>query len=295
MTDHLYVKQGDEWGEYLSSLGWRFVRTGSGVGLAILPTFLGKLCKVQRPHELTPQIVTEIEQVCKEHKVGLLKVEPGFGQDPILLTSRGYVLSDSPLSPPSSLYVDLNKSKEELWKALSRSGKYGVNRAKREGCSIEFIKNPTDTLLKDYSQTLKVTEKRGKFKTQSYKELLYLRNAFKDRAYLSLVTTKDGVAGGKFYVGWEHVVTYINGGTTDSGLKSRAGYALFWEAFEYFKDAGYTLFDLEGSYDKRFPVFTKNWQGFTEFKMKFGVYAIEYSGAYTKAFSPIMKFLAPLI
>jgi lipid II:glycine glycyltransferase (peptidoglycan interpeptide bridge formation enzyme) len=303
MNKYPYVKQSAAWGAYLECLGWKYFFTEQNVGVAVLKTPLGRLAKVQRPYILTAEVLSSIDSICKENRAFLAKIEPNLDQDAQVLADGAYKLSASPLSPPTSMYIDLDSDKETLWGNLTKSGKYGVRRAYREGARVEFFEHPSLETLQEYYTILRQTEKRGRFISYSFKEIEALNNSFGEKSYLSLVYDKEGcVAGGKHYVGHcgedaskpvKPVVTYLSGGTSNIGLGTKAGYALFWAAFEYFKNKGYVLFDLEGCYDPRHKVFTKKWKGFTEFKKKFGPEVVEFEGCYTKFYSPIAKFLLP--
>ncbi|MBN1162859.1 peptidoglycan bridge formation glycyltransferase FemA/FemB family protein [Patescibacteria group bacterium] len=291
MIKYHYIKQSKPWGEYLSELGWKCFYTKDNVGVYVLKTIFGGLAKVQRPYVLDVKVLDEIEVICKENRAVLVKVEPNLQQNGKLLLERGYKLSPTPLSPSKSMYMDLGKSLDGLWRNLSRSGKYGVNRALREGTTISCFKYPKEEMLQEYCEILKQTERRGKFVSQNSKEIRILTEVFREKAYLFFAyTSKGALAGAKFFLGDEKVITYLNGATSRAGLECKAGYALFWEAVRYFKqNEDYKLMDLEGCYDARYPLFTKNWEGFTEFKMKFGPEVVEFPGAYVKYFSPIFK------
>ena len=45
----LDIRQSDEWQKYLSSLGWKYVVTSSGVKVSLLKTFIGTVTKIQKP------------------------------------------------------------------------------------------------------------------------------------------------------------------------------------------------------------------------------------------------------
>lgn len=292
MNTYYYVKQSPGWSNFLKRLGWDYVFTKDRVGVAILKTPIGRVAKVQRPYILNEAVLEDIDHICKEKRVFMLKLEPNINQNDIVLKEAGYKLSSAPLSPPKSMYIDLKRDIRELWNNLSKSGKYGVRRGEKEGARAEFYSNPTKEQLTNYYKVLKQTQRRGNFVSHSYKELLALNEAFKDESFLSLVyDRKNRLAGGKYYVGYKNVVTYLNGGTSSEGLEGRSGYVLFWSAFDYFKNKGYEIFDLEGCYDPRYKTMTGGWKGFTEFKSKFGPEIVEYPGAYAKYYAKIYRFI----
>ena len=144
VTD-LSVRQSDQWAHYLKSLNWVSRRTKSGVNVALLKSIFGVLTKIQRPKPLGTKELEEIEHLCKKNKAIFIKIEPGLHQDEKILKDKGYLSSNFPLSPPSTLIIDLEKPEKELWEDLSKSAKYSVRRAQREGNYLEYLKKPKKT------------------------------------------------------------------------------------------------------------------------------------------------------
>ena len=113
-----------------------------------------------------------------------------------------------------------------------------------------------------------------------------------------LVLSFDGegeLLSGKFYLCHGDMVLYSTGGTSEKGLKTKAGYELLWKSILYFKGLGYRVLDLEGRDDLRFKDATKNWGGFSHFKEKFGGEDVEFPHPYIKYFNPVLKFFSKLM
>jgi len=83
------------------------------------------------------------------------------------------------------------------------------------------------------------------------------------------------------------MVLFVSGGSTEAARKNKSGYLLMWETMKFLKGEGYEVFDLEGKYDERFPFQTRNWEGFSHFKEKFGGTPIEFP-------IPMIKFLSKI-
>lgn len=287
------LRQSDLWEKYLEFLNWQVVNTDSGIKIAIMKTILGGLSKIQRPKELSDQDLDEIEDICRERKCMFVKIEPSSGQDESLLTKRGFVRSGFPLSPPSTMIIDLGKSDDGLWASLSKSAKYSVNRARREKNKVRSFQDPGPKKIEEFFKVAKETSKRGKFYLQPVKDLLKKGEIFKDKSYLlEVYDVKDRLVSAKFFVAADGVVTFLHGGTSEVGRKGKGGYLLMWESISYFKQQGYQYLDLEGVDDDRFPLFTKDWGGFSHFKEKFGGTILRLPPPYIKYYSPILKFLS---
>jgi len=287
------LRQADLWAVYLRLLKWDIKIIGSGAKIAVMKTPFGAVCKIQRPGKLNGKDLDEIEDICSQRRCMFIKIEAGMGQDEKLLADKGYVLSRFPLSPPSTMIMDLSKSEEEMWSSVSKSGKYSINRAKREGNVVKHHHNPDEEMLANFYAVAKETSKRGKFYIEPFKDLLKKRDVFKDNSFLSEVYDNQGrLVSAKFFLGAEGMVTFLQGGTSEVGRKGKGGYLLLWDCLLHFKELGYKQMDLEGIDDPRFPLFTKNWGGFSHFKEKFGGTILRLPPPYIKYKSPLLKFIS---
>lgn len=287
------VRQSDGWGKYLRSLGWRTTRTSKGTQIALIKSGIINVAKIQRPHSLDLEEIREIEKICRENKCLFVRIEPNIEQNISLLEEEGYYPSPYPLIPPSTIFINLQKSEDDLWDSLSKSGKYSVRRAQREGAKIEFYKNPEPKIVKIFEGISSETAKKKNFGYSSYEELLTKVRAYQDESFILIAKNNNNeITGANFYLGYKGNIWYMHGGTTDIGRKSKAGYELVWQSFLYFKKQGYKFLDLEGRDDDRFPSFTKNWGGFSHFKEKFGGIEAKFPYPQVKLFSPLLKFFS---
>jgi len=296
MKKYSNIRQSDNWAKYFETFGWKSHRTKNGTNIIYYPTKLGSFVKIQRPPFETKEDLEEIEKFCRSTHALFIKLEPCVDQDKKILEDSGYVISIFPLVPPSSMFIDLTKSGKKLWNDVSRSGKYSVNRAKREGAETVVYKNPAIEILQEYFEIEKYTGKLKKFYVQPLKDLLNRHKIFGEKSYLVLVyDKKENLAGGKYYVADKDTVLYVNGGTSEIGRESKAGYDLMWESILYFKKEGYKTLDLDGVDDERFPNFTKSWGGFSHFKEKFGGEIIRFPYPYIKYLHPFFRFLSKFL
>src|SRR3972149_9418788 len=79
-----------------------------------------------------------------------VKIDPALDQTLAVLESAGFIRSFHPLVPPSTIFIDLTKSEMGLWEQISRSGKYSIQRARREGSRIETHQSPSEKILEDF-------------------------------------------------------------------------------------------------------------------------------------------------
>lgn len=287
------LRQSEKWAEYLKTLGWFSARTSKGTNIEFIKSGLGCVAKVQRPHVLDKSELSEIDTICMQNKAVFTKLEPSLYQDMALLKAHGYLPSKFPLVPPSTIYLNLKQSEEELWGNVSHGGKYSINRAKREHAQVGFYRNPPEDILRQFNEVAVETGKKKSFYVQVFDELLCKARLFGDEGFVVIVKDKNGaLASAMFFLGYEGSIWYLHGGTTEKGRKQKAGYALVWESLLYFKKLGYGILDLEGIWDPRFPLYTHNWEGLTHFKEKFGGMSMRMPAPQTKIYNPILQKMA---
>jgi len=293
MKPEIDIRQSEKWAKYLEMLGWGSHRTSGGINIYFHKTFLGTVIKIQKPVGIEMEDVKEIEDFCLKLKPLFIKIEPFIGQDVSVLEESGYLKSTVPLTPPSTIYIDLTKSEEDLWDCVSHSGKYSIKRAQREGTVTRFYQNPLKDKMEKYFEVVRETGKRKKFYVQPMADFENKVKIFGKECHLVLSYDDDGnLLSGKFYLCHGDMVLYSTGGTSERGLKTKAGYELLWKSILYFKGLGYKVLDLEGRDDRRFKDATKEWGGFSHFKEKFGGENIEFPHPYIKYFNPVLRLFS---
>jgi len=289
------IRQSPEWGEYLKWLGWQKLSLESAENLYLLKLGFLTIAKMQRPSILSQNDLKQLDDLAKIHKWGFIKLEPSLNQSLSDLDRADFRISSSPLSPPSTIFMDLAKSTDNLWANLSPSVKYSVNRAKREGGRVEVIANPTNELLTKIHPIIVETAKSQKFPAPSVEDLAKKRDLWQEHFHLAIVkNTTNEICGLKIFLGFNGNTWYMHGGTSSAGRKTKFGYLLLWESILYLKSLGYKFLDLEGKDDKRFPAFTKGWGGFSHFKERFGGIEANFPYPYIKYYSKSLKLLAKL-
>ena len=293
MRPKLDIRQSDKWAKYLERMGWESHRTSGGINIYFHKTLLGTVVKIQKPLEIKENDIEEIDNFCVGLKPLFVKIEPFIGQDVTILEKFGYVKSDVPLTPPSTIYIDLTKSENELWESISHSGKYSIKRAQREGTITRFYQNPLKDKMSAYLEIVQATGKRKHFYVQPMVDFENKVKIFGKECHLVLsYDTEGNLLSGKFYLCYGDMVLYSTGGTSEKGLKTKAGYEILWKSILYLKGLGYKVLDLEGRDDPRFKNETKNWGGFSHFKEKFGGENIEFPHPYIKYFNPVLRFFS---
>lgn len=170
--------------------------------------------------------------------------------------------------PTKTIIIDLKKSEQELWKDLSENARRIIKR--NDGVKIKKTKN-----LERFGEEWR----RGKkIWSWSLKKLKKLSKAFGEKIDF-WVSEKDGRwLSGLIVAESKDTAFYFQTWTNGEGRKSGAHYKLVWEAILQAKRKGLAYFDFEGIDDGRFP--RRSWEGFSEFKKKFGGKEIIFPGCF---------------
>lgn len=290
------IRQSPEWGKYLEWLGWQKTSIGIHKNLYSLKLGLLEIAKMQRPDNLNQDDLQKLDDLAKSNKWAFIKLEPSLNQRVDDLTRRNFTISASPLSPPSTIFIDLSSPAELLWSKLSQSVRYSINRAKREGGVVEFITNPSARIISTIHPIIDETAKRQKFLAPNPDDVLKKLNLWQDHFHVAIVKNSDDVICGlKIFLGFNGNVWYMHGGTSAAGRKTTLGYLLLWEAILCLKKQSYKFLDLEGKDDKRFPFLSRNWGGFSHFKERFCGTNVEFPCPYIKYYNKGLIILNKII
>jgi len=289
------IRQSPQWGEYLKYLGWKKHSLGDCKNIYSRRAGPISVAKMQRPANLNVNDLKEIDRLAQKNDFAFVKLEPSLEQNVDVLTQAHYKISQSPLCPPSTIFIDLQTDAATLEANLSHSCRYSINRAKRESAHVAFFQKPGLDLLSQVYPIMKNTALKQKFPVSSLDDLKTKIDLWGPDCHLAVVKSADGViCGTKMFLGFNGNVWFMHGGTSEEGRKTKFGYLLLWESLLYLKSHNYKFLDLEGKDDKRFPSFTKTWGGFSHFKERFGGIEVLYPRPTIKYYSPVLKFLARL-
>lgn len=292
-----YIKQSESWKKYMELLGWECFEPVQGIKMYtyFFPFRLASMIKIPKPKNFNVDDLKIIENQAKKNRALFIKIEPHQFQETDFLLKNGYSQTSMSYSAPATLLIDLTRSEDELWDSLSKSGKYGVRRARREGSIVKIYVAPDKEKIAEFHKIYLETGKNGKFFVRNITDLTYKSEAFGKKSYLLLGYDKKNIlSGGKHFIADDNTVFYVDGATSDYGRHNRVGFELTWRSIVYFKNLGYKIMDLEGMFDERFYEETKDWKGFTEFKLKFGAESLRFPKPWVKFLNPVFGLLVRL-
>jgi peptidoglycan pentaglycine glycine transferase (the first glycine) len=283
MLNHTPLRQSIAWADFLKSQGWNTKREiwgGHEIHIFIkdLP-FFGSVIKSQR--QKNPLRIEAIENIAKTSNAIQITIEPyiNFNQENAF-RSRGYKLSSEALVPPKTLLIDLEQSEDEILSQMHYSGRRGIHNAKKKGTQVRKVQT-TNHNLQLLAQALGQVAKRQDFKAPGFQTLKNKTSAFGQDANLFFAYKNSRFIGAVLTLSANNTLHYHHSASSNLGRENYAAYLLVWEAILWGKRQNHTTFDFGGIADPRFPR-TSSWEGFTEFKKKFGGRTIEWPRPLTK-------------
>lgn len=283
-----------EWGELREPFGWRPVRVavgerrgeplaGAQVLLRDVPLLGWRLGYAPRGpigalDDARPRraLFSALRTLARRERIATLKVDPAATAE----SNLGRALLAAPwraaskVQPPRTRIVDLARTEDELRAQLRRKHRQYINKAERDGVTVEWLEAGTDGIgqaLADFYRIYTFTAERAGFvaRAPGYYRRVWELFAPGGRTKL-LFATRDGerVATLFCFVCGDRVAEAF-GGMTDAGADSRANYLLKWEAIRGFRERGAATYDLWGLATG----------GIAQFKEGFGGQQVEYVGA----------------
>lgn len=274
------LRQTKEWGNWLAATGWVVdeVKTMDGGKqqifirpMPLLPIAFFKLQRFDR--EIDWQSLAEVK---KKHHVLWSVMEPANERVVSDIEKHGYRLTHDPYLPTKTRVLDLSKSEDLLLDGMSENFRRIIKKLETEktrklkiriiGAS-EFYAG-----WKRWAKSYILPRDQFDSLVKAFSKKVEFWAAEKDGQFLSavmLLFTPDTCF---YYQTW----------TSEAGRKSSEHVILTWETMRRAKKLKKKFYNFEGIQDKRFPI--AKWDGFTEFKRRFGGEELAYPGSFLKWF-----------
>lgn len=193
-----------------------------------------------------------------------------------------------------SMWLDIDKSEDEILKNMSQKTRYNVRLSEKKG--VKVIEDNTEDGFEEYWKLMEETTKRQGFfaHTKSYHQKMWKTMRESGMAHLF-----RAVYQGKTLTTWilfnlNGVLYYPYGASSNISREVMASNAMMWEAIRFGKKMKCRKFDLWGSLGP-VPDTTDPWYGFHKFKSGFGPKLVEFVGTYDLIISPSKYFLYGVI
>ncbi len=281
----LHPLQSWEWGEFRSLWGNKIVRLGVYEGRDIAQGIqiifskipftkltIGTVIKGPTP---TPEILEAIKKAGKEEHALFIKLEP-FDPNPknrseVLKLLKENCTPGKRLFTPTSFWLDLTKSEEELLKSFSSKTRYNIRLAQKHG--VEVKEDNSEKAFEKYLELTKETSQRQGFyaHTKKYHELMWKTLRKAGAVHLLTATYQGEIITTWILFSWHDFLYYPYGASTEKYKNVMANNLMMWGAIKFGKGLGLKTFDLWGREEGK---------GFTKFKEGYNPQVVEFLGSW---------------
>jgi lipid II:glycine glycyltransferase (peptidoglycan interpeptide bridge formation enzyme) len=273
--------QTSSWAEFRRKWGNEVLETKHGL-LTVhrLPFTDYKIAIFEKGPEPTEDMLNALCLMGKEQKLIFIKLEPNIPNDPKypkLLRDAGAVPGKT-LFTPTTFWIDLTPSEENLMKSFSSKTRYNIRLAERNGVKIQ--EDNSDKAFERYLELTKETVTRQGFfaHTERYHRLMwkYLNEELKVKnekpiAHLFTATYQGQIITTWILFTWKDFLYYPYGASTEEHKNVMANNLMMWEAIKFGKRNNLKTFDLWGREEGK---------GFTKFKEGYNPKVVEFLGTW---------------
>lgn len=269
----IHPLQTKEWGEFRKE--WGNIVVDSPQGLIIfskIPYTKYTIGTIIRGKNVTEKDIQKIKEVGKKNNSIFIKIEPNelFDNQKVdKLKTQGLVQGKT-LFTPTSFWIDLTKSEDELLKSFSSKTRYNIRLATRHGVKIKI--DNSDKAFEKYLELTDETNRRQGFysHTNKYHRLMWKHLKGKI-ANLLTATYKNEIISTWILFSNDEFLYYPYGASTDKHKEVMANNLMMWEAIKFGKSKGLKKFDLWGREEGK---------GFTKFKEGYNPKVVEFIGSW---------------
>ena len=280
--------QSKQWGEFRNAWGNEIVWTKYGlITLHSLPFTKYKLGMFIKGPVPTKGMLLDLIKLSNEKNLIFIKLEPSYTkssegsaryQQVLKLLKNNGCVPGKTLFTPTTFWINLTKSEEELMKSFSSKTRYNIRLAQKRG--VEVSEDNSKAAFNEYLMLTRETVQRQGFfaHTERYHRLmwkyLYQIPITKHKtpiAHLLTARYKKEVVTCWIVFAYKNFLYYPYGASSEKYKNVMANNLMMWEAIRFGKSSGLKTFDLWG----REPG-----KGFTKFKEGYNPEVIEFLGTW---------------
>ncbi|OGM73958.1 hypothetical protein A2382_04850 [Candidatus Woesebacteria bacterium RIFOXYB1_FULL_38_16] len=265
--------QSPEWTEFRKEWGNTTLKTPYGyINIHSLSFIKYKVGMFIRGPEPNTKMLEYLRQFAHDNNLIFIKLEPfslNSKSDQALLRKH-HCLPGKTLFTPSSFWIDLTKSENELLQSFSGKTRYNIRLAQKKGVTVH--KDNSDKAFEKYLRLTSATVARQRFYAHNkhYHQLMWqhLKNKI---AYLLVAKYKGEIITTWILFVYKGFLYYPYGAASLKHKNVMANNLMLWEAIRFGKSLKLKTFDLWGR--------EKN-KGFTRFKEGYNPRVVEFIGTW---------------
>ena len=165
-----------EWGEFRKRAGNELVRFPFGqITLHKIPFTPFKVAAFEKGPAPTSKMLEKLKKLAREENLVFIKLEPNVLKNERLigLLKKNGATRGKRLFTPTTFWIDLTPSEEELLKSFHSKTRYNIRMAQKNG--VEVKENNSDKAFEKYISLTRETAQRQKFyaHTEKYHRLMW--------------------------------------------------------------------------------------------------------------------------
>jgi lipid II:glycine glycyltransferase (peptidoglycan interpeptide bridge formation enzyme) len=277
--------QSKAWEIFRKKWGNEVVRVnGNLLTLHKVPLLNKKIAIFEKGPTPTSEMLENLKDFGKKNNLIFIKLEPNGEKDEKiieLLRSKG-AYKGKTIFTPTSFWIDLTKSEDELMKSFGSKTRYNIRYAQKKGVTVE--EDNSDTAFEKYLELMRETTQRDKFYAHSekYHRLMWEILHPAKIAHLLVAKYNNEIITAWVLFTYDKFLYYPYGASTQKYKNIMANNLMMWEAIRFGKKMNLTTFDLWG----REPG-----KGFTKFKEGYNPEVVKFLGTWDLIINKPMYYL----
>ena len=262
------------WAEFRKKWGNEILETKYGIlTLHKLPFGNYKIGIFEKGPTPTEEMLIDLKTIGKQNNLVFIKLEPNTQKIPNLieLMKNEGAIPGKTVFTPTTFWIDLTPSEENLMKSFSSKTRYNIRLAERNGVTVR--EDNSDKAFERYLELTRETINRQGFyaHTEKYHRLMWdiLRKA--GIAHLLTARYEGNIITTWILFKWKDFLYYPYGASTVEHKNVMANNLMMWEAIKFGKKNNLKTFDLWGREEGK---------GFTKFKEGYNPQVIEFLGTW---------------
>jgi peptidoglycan pentaglycine glycine transferase (the first glycine) len=288
----VHIVQTPEWGEFKTKMGTPSVRVGdiqfTKHSIPFTPYYVGYAPKVN--FDLQKFSWNELKAAAKDEKCAVIRFDiPNVLKGDSSKRLEDKLKENCKRSPRDTftkwnIFIDLNKSEEEIIAQLEQKTRYNSRLAARKGVVVSLENNSKG--LKTFLTLHNATAKRQGFLTHSDK---YFTEAFEtlskhNKANILVAEYNDQPLAAWMLFNNQNTIYYTYGGSSNDHKDLMASNLIAYEAIKLGKRLGCKTFDMWGATNDK----NNDYWGFTKFKLGYGGELVEHIDSYDFVINPLI-------
>jgi lipid II:glycine glycyltransferase (peptidoglycan interpeptide bridge formation enzyme) len=266
-----------EWGEFREAWGNKVVRLSNfQIVFSRVPLTNLKIGTVIRGPKPTKKDIEGVKEIAKKENAIFVKFEPNVVADSVKRIADRFFkenrfVKGRRLFTPTSFWINLTKSEDELLKSFHPKTRYNIRLAQRQG--VEVVEDNSNEAFEKYLELTKETSKRQGFyaHTEKYHRLMWKFLKPAGIVHLLIAKYKGEIITTWILFAFKDFLYYPYGASTEKCRGVMANNLMMWEAIRLGRSLGLKTFDLWGREEGK---------GFTKFKEGYNPKVVTFIGTW---------------